>query len=107
MIMPAEVFINWSAEDLGATIAYLKTLPPHDTNTPDKEIGLLGRILFAAGQFGDIFPAEYIDHGTPFATRPEVGATAEYGAYFAAGLCLHAVPRRGYDGRHSAGSGSG
>lgn len=88
MIMPAELFINWSEEDLGATIAYLKTLPPSDNLTPERTVGILGRALLPLGVFGDIFPAEYVEHDRPFPVRPEIGATAEYGAYFAtAGLC--------------------
>jgi cytochrome c553 len=82
MIMPAEIFINWSEEDLGATIAYLKSLPPNDNSTPEKEIGILGRTMLTAGLFGDIFPAEYIDHRIPFPESPEIGVNAEYGAYF-------------------------
>jgi len=82
MIMPAEIIIHWSEEDLGATIAYLKTLPPNDNPTPDKKFGIPGRAMLAAGMFGDIFAAEYIDHQLPPAERPEIGPNAEYGAYF-------------------------
>jgi mono/diheme cytochrome c family protein len=81
MIMPAEVFINWSAQDLGAIIAYLKSLPPNDNSTPPRSLGALGRILFAAGMMGDVMPAEYIDHAQPFPAMPPIGETAEYGAY--------------------------
>jgi mono/diheme cytochrome c family protein len=81
MIMPAEVFVNWSAQDLGATIAYLKSLPPDDNSTPPRSLGALGRILFAAGMFGDVIPAAYIDHEQPFTPMPQVGQTADYGAY--------------------------
>lgn len=83
MIMPAEIFINWSEEDLGATIAYLQSLPPSDNTTPDRSLGALGRILFAAGLMGDIVPAAYIDHDQPFAEMQPTGcprsACAEYG----------------------------
>ncbi len=83
MIMPAEVFISWSAEDLGATIAYLKSMAPSDNETPPPSLGALGRILFSAGMFGDIIPAAYIDHDRPFTEMPQIGETAEYGAYLA------------------------
>lgn len=82
MIMPAEIIINWSEEDLASTIAYLKTMPPNDNPVPERKIGLLGRAMYAAGVFGDLFAAEYIDHDMPFPERPEIGANAEYGAYF-------------------------
>lgn len=81
VIMPAEVFINFSAEDLGAVIAYLKTVPAVDNDVPEPELTFMGRVLLAAGMFGDIFPAEYIDHGQPFPEMPPIGANVEYGAY--------------------------
>lgn len=83
MIMPAEVIINWSAEDLGSTIAYLKTLPPSDNHTPEREFTLLGRAMLGAGVFGQVFPAEYIDHDRPLADMPPIGVNAEYGEYVA------------------------
>jgi mono/diheme cytochrome c family protein len=88
MIMPAEIIIHWSAEDLGATIAYIKTLPPDENPTPGKEVSVLGRVMLSAGVFGDIFPAEYVEHDMVFPARPEIGVNADYGAYFAAaGAC--------------------
>ena len=86
MIMPADVFINLSAEDLGSIIAYLKTLPRKGDELPEPEITFMGRILMAAGMFGDVFPADYIDHDQPFPAMPEVGANIEYGGYMT-GLC--------------------
>lgn len=86
MIMPADVFINLSAEDLGAIIAHLKTLPHKGDELPEPEITFMGRILLAAGMFGDVFPADYIDHNQPFPVMPEIGMNIEYGGYMA-GLC--------------------
>lgn len=86
MIMPADVFINLSAEDLGAIIAHLKTLPRKGDELPGPEITFMGRILLAAGMFGDVFPADYIDHNQPFPAMPEIGMNIEYGGYLA-GLC--------------------
>lgn len=89
MIMPAEVFINWSEEDLGATIAYIKSIPADDNPTPEKEFGILGKVMYTAGMFGDLFAANYIDNDAPFPERPEIGANAEYGAYFTrAAACI-------------------
>jgi cytochrome c553 len=82
--MPADIFINFSAEDLGAIIAYLKTVPPVENDLPDPKLTFLGRAMLAAGMFGDVFPAEIIDHNKPFPAMPEVGANAEYGDYLAA-----------------------
>lgn len=81
MIMPAEAFIYFSEEDLGAVIAYLKTVPRTGDERPAPQLGPVGRILMGAGLFGDVFPAEYIDHELPFPEMPEVGANVAYGAY--------------------------
>lgn len=86
MIMPAESFIYFSEEDLGAVIGYLKTVPAAGEETPPPQMGPLGRVLLGAGLFGDVFPAEYIDHDAPFPEMPEIGANVAYGAY-AAGFC--------------------
>lgn len=81
MIMPAETFIHFSEEDLGAVIAYLKTVPATGDDRPEPELALMGRILLGAGLFGNAFPAEYIDHNQPFAPMPEIGANTAYGEY--------------------------
>lgn len=86
VIMPAEAFINLSAEDLGAAIAYLKTVPRVENELPSPELSFMGKILLGSGMMGPVFPAEYIDHNQPFPDMPEVGANLEYGAYVS-GLC--------------------
>lgn len=83
IIMPAESFIHFSAEDLGAIIAYLKTVPPVENEVPPPQLAFMGRVLMGAGVFGNIFPAEYIDHNQPFHTMPPIGANVEYGQYLA------------------------
>jgi mono/diheme cytochrome c family protein len=81
IIMPAESFIHFSEEDLGAIIAYLKTVPRSGTDTPEPELSALGQIMMGVGLFGQIFPAEYIDHDQPFPAMPVVSANLEYGEY--------------------------
>ena len=83
VIMPADIYTSLSAEDLGAAIAYLKKVPPAASELPEPELNFTGRILLAAGMFGDVFPAEYIDHNQPFPTMPEIGVNVEYGVYLA------------------------
>jgi cytochrome c553 len=84
VIMPADIYIHLSAGDMGAIIAYLKTLPRVGNDIPEPEVSVMGRILLAAGMFGDVFPAEYIEHNRPFPTMPAIGANGEYGEYLAA-----------------------
>jgi cytochrome c553 len=81
VIMPAEAFIHFSEEDLGAIIAHLKTVPKAGNDTPPPQLTFMGRVLMGAGLFGDVFPAEYIDHNQPFHTMPDIGANIEYGEY--------------------------
>jgi cytochrome c553 len=82
-LMPADIYIHFSAEDLGAIIAYLKTVPTAENDLPEPDITFVGRVMLAIGMFGDVFPAEYIDHNQPYPTMPEIGANREYGAYLA------------------------
>jgi mono/diheme cytochrome c family protein len=81
IIMPAEAFINFSEEDLGAIIAYLKSTSPVENDVPEPQLTFLGQVMLGAGLFGDVFPAEYIDHNMPFPDMPEVGANVAYGEY--------------------------
>lgn len=81
MIMPSESFVHFSAEDLGAIVAYLKTLPAAGEPQPQPEITLLGRAMMAAGMFGQPFPAAYIDHDMPFHEMPETDVNLAHGEY--------------------------
>ncbi len=84
LFMPAQEFYYLSDEDLGALIAYLKTIPAVDNEPDEDAVGPLGRILFLAGQL-PLIPAELIDHDGPRPAAPPPGVTAEYGRYLAVG----------------------
>ncbi|HXV98749.1 MAG TPA: cytochrome c, partial [Anaerolineae bacterium] len=84
IFMPSQEFYFLSDEDLGALIAYLKTVPPVDNQPPAITIGPLGRVLCLAGKL-DLVPAEKIDHETPRPVAPDPGVTAAYGQYLAVG----------------------
>ncbi len=71
-----------SDDDLGAVIAYLKTLPPVDHPTKGHHFTLLGTILVGAGAFGKL-PVEAAPHTTQI-SAPPAGISVEYGAYMAA-----------------------
>lgn len=83
VIMPAEAFINFSAEDLGALIAYLKTVSRLGTEKPEPNLTFMGQIMLGLGLFGQVFPAEYIDHDQPFPPMPAISANPAYGEYLA------------------------
>jgi mono/diheme cytochrome c family protein len=81
--MPAVVaYQSISDEDLGAMIAYLKTVPPVDRKTNGSHFTALGRIIFAAGMFGNL-PVEEVSH-RDHVTAPAAGVTVEYGEYLVA-----------------------
>jgi mono/diheme cytochrome c family protein len=80
IFMPAVVSTaNLSDEDLGAIIAYIKSVPPVDHKTSGHNFTVLGRILYAAGVLPK-FPVETVSHEI-HVTAPARGITAEYGEY--------------------------
>ncbi len=81
LVMPAQDFSNLSAEDLGAVIAYVKTLPPVDNKPPSTGLGPMAHVLLTMGELDDMLPAEYVDHDAPLPTAPPEGATEAYGEY--------------------------
>jgi mono/diheme cytochrome c family protein len=84
-MMPVRTFYYLSDEDLGALIAYLKSLPPVDNELPPTDLGPLGRVMLALGQLPpEIIPnVTMIDHDAPRPVAPKPGVTLEYGEYLA------------------------
>ena len=80
LIMPAQGFNALSADDLGALIAYLKSVPAVDNVPAASDVQILGRALFVAGQI-QALAVETIDHSTPLTPAVPAGATKEYGQY--------------------------
>jgi len=80
LIMQSNTFHFLGDADLGALIAYLKSLPPVDNTLPERRIELLGRVMMAAGMFPP--PAvDKIDHTGPLPLAPEPGVSVPYGEY--------------------------
>jgi len=80
--MPSETYQVMSDEDLGALVAYLRSLPPVDRVLPESEIGMLGRLLYISGRF-PFLTAESVHHDRTAPPRVERAVTAEYGYYLA------------------------
>jgi mono/diheme cytochrome c family protein len=80
LIMPAQGFNALSPEDLGALIAYLKSVPAVDNVPQVSDVQIVGRALFVLGQIQGL-AAETIDHAAPLTPAPPAGATKEYGQY--------------------------
>jgi len=68
-----------SDEDLGAIIAYLKTIPPVDHQLDGEQFTPLAKILLAAGVLAKL-PVEAVSHEVNV-TAPEKAASVEYGEY--------------------------
>lgn len=81
-VMPSEEFNSINDTDLGALIAYIKSLPPVDQEVAANSLGPLGRVLLVTDQI-PVLPAEKIDHDAPRPVAVEPGVTQEYGAYLA------------------------
>lgn len=80
IFMPATVaFASMSDEDLGAILAYLKTVPPVDRENNGRNFSALAKIMLGAGMFGNL-PVEAVNHAA-HVTAPAAGVTVEYGQY--------------------------
>jgi mono/diheme cytochrome c family protein len=84
-LMPSATWYYLSDEDLGALIAYLKSLPPVDNEMPSTDLGPLGRVMLALGKLPpEIIPnVTVIDHSGPRPVAPKPGVTVAYGKYLA------------------------
>jgi mono/diheme cytochrome c family protein len=79
IVMPSHWYNYIKDDDLGAIIAYLKSVPPVDQEWPERKVGFIpARILIALGQFP--FAPELIakNEGRP---TPEAAISVEYGEY--------------------------
>ena len=68
-----------SDEDLGAIIAYIKTVPPVDHKVKERYFTPLTRVLLTAGMLGKL-PAESVSHEV-HVDAPERSVSSEYGEY--------------------------
>lgn len=84
LFMPSHEFNPMTDEDVGALIAYIRSVPAVDSEFPRNSVGPVGRALFLAGQI-PLLPAELIDHAAERERPVPKGPTAEYGAYLATG----------------------
>ena len=79
-IMPSGYFYYFNDQDLGAIIAYLKTVQPVDRQTRPASFEPLAKVLYGLGAFGDLLYAETIPHDARPPAPPK-GVTVEYGEY--------------------------
>jgi len=81
IFMPSEAYTNFSDADLGAIIAYVKSVPPVDQVIPAPRMGPVARIIATLTPTFPLAPAEFIDRNMtrPASVTPSV--TKEYGDY--------------------------
>jgi mono/diheme cytochrome c family protein len=83
MVMPSEAFAMMTDEDVGKTIAFLKSLKPLDGPGPELSLGPLGRLGVVTGQFRTA--AQLIADTVP---PPEAkDSQAGFGRYLARTVC--------------------
>ena len=80
IFMPSEAFTNFSDADLGAIIAYIRTVPPVNAAFPSPRMGPISRILSVLVGF-PLVPAMRIDRNASHPAQVEAGVTKEYGKY--------------------------
>lgn len=93
LIMHSEIFHNHSRQDLGAIIAFVRSVSAVDHEIAKPRIELLGQILIPLGVFDrnamTLIPAEVIDQSAPFADMSPLGPTVEYGGYLVSIALCH------------------
>jgi len=82
-LMPSGDFFYMGDRDLADLLAYLRSAPPVDRETPEPHIRstVVGSIMYGAGLFGNMLGATLVDQTAEPPPAPEPGITDEYGAY--------------------------
>ena len=80
--MPSVDFFKMSDEELLDIVAYARSVPPIDRQTPAPQLGPVGKVLVAVGRIP--FSAELKSLETHPATPPESKESVEFGEHLAA-----------------------
>ncbi len=89
LFMPSMVYQSFTAADLGAVIAYVKSVPPVDNELPKPIVGPIGRLLIVRSP-QRLIPASGLDHEAPLPAAITEGPTVEYGKYLTVvGGCVY------------------
>jgi mono/diheme cytochrome c family protein len=81
LVMPAQYLFQLSDADLGAIIAYLRTLPAVDRATPGRRLGPASVMALLAGRVPELIPAELLAERPPRMRALAATETADYGLY--------------------------
>ena len=83
VIMPSYHYANYSDSDLGALIAYLKSVPPVDNDLGPRKLSFTGAIIFGVLAYGD-WAVSQIDHAAVGGEGPAAAPSPQYGEYLVA-----------------------
>lgn len=83
--MPATDFFAMSDADVGAIVAYIRSVPPVDKPAPEQRPGPISRVLNLAGKMPYLVPAAAIDHKVLPAASVKAEVGVEFGRYVAHG----------------------
>jgi mono/diheme cytochrome c family protein len=90
LVMPSDAFWRLSDQDLGAIVAFLKSVPAVDRETPQRKLRPLGTVLVGAGAFDAEFHATTIDHGAARPAPPMKTLSVAFGDYLVNSFgCYH------------------
>jgi mono/diheme cytochrome c family protein len=83
VMMPSQYYNRFSDADLGAILAYLRTLEPIERVAPSLRMGPLTAVVILSGQAPDLLPAELLSAESPpgRARGPAPAHSPDYGAY--------------------------
>ena len=82
-IMPSTDFHSMSDKDLGDLIAYIRSIPAVDRQTPEPHMRFtfLGGVMYGAGLFGHLLRADAIQQMGEVPAAPAPAVDAAYGKY--------------------------
>jgi mono/diheme cytochrome c family protein len=81
LFMPSTEFYYMNNDDLRMVLAYIRSMPPVDNQTPPSSLSFTGFVAMNLVKNITFLPAEMISHDEPAPPVPEPGITKEYGAY--------------------------
>ncbi len=81
LMMPSQYLYHLTDDDLGAVIAYLRSLPPVDREVPGLRLGPVSVLAIATGRVPDLLPADVLAADPTRMEPPPLAATPDYGEY--------------------------
>lgn len=82
MVMPSENFCYLSDEDLGALIAFLKSVPEIEKPMGATKFTTMARVMMGAGLFGELYGYNKIPHeDVRHVESVDISSTMDYGGY--------------------------